>query len=81
MVEDDDYDDDIEYTEAEAEENLKEVAARLAIKRGELRRTIRAIQSGRRTPQQLRAVLDRARLAVYRSTLLQRKIRMRYRPQ
>ena len=53
--------------------HLAEVKGRLQEKRTELHRTIRAIQQKRHTPEQIRAVIDRARRLVYKSVLLKRR--------
>jgi hypothetical protein len=54
-------------------ELLAEVAARLRKQRVEVARTIRALRAKRRTPEQIRAAVDRARAAVYRSILMRRR--------
>jgi hypothetical protein len=64
------YDDDCEMdTDAES---LRKTLARVREARGELTRTIRALRLNRRTPEQIRVVLDEARRALYKSRLLRR---------
>jgi hypothetical protein len=67
-VHDDDEDDPF------AAEDLRVVAERLAAGRLRLRQTIRDLQHGRRTPQQREDIIRRARVLVYRSLLIRRKM-------
>jgi hypothetical protein len=61
-----------EFDTAEEIERLAQVVVRLREKRIELARTIRAVRQKRRTPDQIRSVIDRAKRALYRSILLRR---------
>ena len=65
--------DDDEDT-AEETRHLAEVANRLRAHRLELARTVRALRMKRRTPEQIREVIDRAKRVVYRSMLTRRKL-------
>jgi hypothetical protein len=64
MVDEDAFDDD------EQEQQLTEVASRLRDGRKHLAMTIYSIQHRRRTPEQVRSVLDRASRAIRRSQLV-----------
>lgn len=59
------------------EEWAESLLARVAEARRELCRTIHAVKHGRRTPDEVHAVLRRARCAVYMSALLRRQHRAR----
>jgi hypothetical protein len=61
-----------EFDTAEEIERLAQVVVRLREKRIELARTIRAVRQKRRTPDQIRSVIDRAKRALDRSILLRR---------
>ena len=56
--------------ESEAEQLLAEAAQRLWKGRRALSMTVYAVQRGRRTPEQVRAVLDRSSRAIYRNHLV-----------
>lgn len=59
------------------DQRAESLLARVAEARRELCRTIRAVEHGRRTPDEVRDVLRRARCAVYMSVLLRRQHRAR----
>ena len=65
--------DDEDYDPEEEAEHLNEVRERLRASRVELARTVHALQRKRRTPEQVRAVIDRAKRIVYKSILLRSK--------
>ena len=62
--------DDDEQDEAQ---HLAEVAHRLRLGRTRLAMTIYTLQHGRRTPEQVGAVLDRAQRAINRNRLVRRR--------
>ena len=57
----------------EDEDELVDVARRLRAGRHLLAMTVYTIQHGRRTPEQVRAVLDRASRAIHRNRLVRRR--------
>lgn len=67
MLDEDDQDDDQEELQ-----HLADVAARLRLGRQQLAMTVYSIEHGRRTPEQVHAVLDRAARAIYRNRLVRR---------
>ena len=58
------------------QQHLAEVARRQAMSRKRLAMTVYAIQHGRRTPEQVGAVLDRASRAINRNELVRRRWRL-----
>lgn len=64
----DDWDGEVET------EHLARVTERLRRNRRELARTIQALRAHRRTPEQIRAVIARSKLLIYRSLLIRRKL-------
>ena len=54
---------------------IARVAESLREGRLDLRRTVRAIQHGQRTPADIRAVVDDARRTVHKSRLIVRKLK------
>jgi hypothetical protein len=63
-------DDEHDSDEDEDLEDLREAVRELRENRGYLARTIAAIQKNRRTPQEIRVLLDRSRRLVRRSVLI-----------
>ena len=59
--------------EQEDAQDLADVAQRLRLGRKRLAMTVYTIQHGRRTPEQVRAVLDRAERAIHRNRLVRRR--------
>jgi hypothetical protein len=66
-------DDPDEWTAEDEAEHLAEVKERLREGRLELARTLRALRRGRRTPGQVRTMIDRAKRVLYRSVVVRRK--------
>lgn len=69
----DDSEDVDEWTTEDEAEHLAEVKERLREGRLELARTIRALRRGRRTPEQVRTVVDRAKQVLYKNVVVRRK--------
>ena len=66
------------YEDDDQAEELARVAERLRWSRHVLAMTVYTIEHGRRTPAQVRAVLDRASRAIHRNRLVRRRWHPRF---